>query len=261
MAGRDNVLFMATVNSGTTAGTVIPLSLAYGIENIRQGYGTAKLKSIRAYYQGGYSSPPNGVPIEIKNSNWVDAAGVIAASFTQETALNKANLDYMRGRDKVLQPNTSWMISATLPANTNSTMYIYVLIEIEYSDVHGYDANAQLGSPVFKRCTNASVTAGANIPTSIGSFDNLLQGVQYILSELSLIAPAANYAAFFVILEGFSNQRGLTRIIPVKSTGLADQIEGSVILTKQTYNLSVISATALNAAAVTIGMEMIASSN
>lgn len=261
MAGRDNVLFIAPVSSGTAAGTVVPLSLAYGIENVRQGYGTAKLKNIRAFYTGGYSTAANGIKVEVKNSNWIDSAGVVAASYGQETSLNKDNLCYMRGRDKVLQPNTSWTIAATIPSNTTSSMVIYALVEIEYSDVAGINAEAAAGSPVFKECKNSSVTLAANTYGSIGSFDNLLQGVQYVLSEVSALAPVSSTSPLFVILEGFSNQKGLTRIIPAKSTGLADQIEGSVILTKQTYNVGIISAGALSAAVVNIGFEMIASSN
>lgn len=261
MAGRDNVLFIAPVGSGTAAGTVVPLSLAYGIENVRQGYGTAKLKNIRAFYTGGYSANANGVKVEVKNSNWIDTAGVVAAAYTQETSLNKDNLCYMRGRDKVLQPNTSWTIAATVPANTTSAMVIYVLLEIEYSDVAGINAETAAGSPVFKECKNSSVTLAANTYGSIGSFDNLLQGVQYVLSEVSVLAPASVATPFFVILEGFSNQKGLTRIIPAKGTGLADQIEGSVVLTKQTYNVGIFVASALTAAAVDIGFEMIASTN
>lgn len=261
MAGRDNVLFSATVASGATAGTVIPLSLAYGIENVRQGYGTARLKNVRAFYNGCYSSGHEGMPIEIKNSNWIDTAGLVAAAFNQESSLNRDNLGFMRGRDKVLQPNTSWMINAVLANTTTSAGTVYVLLEIEYSDVQGYDAEKQTGAPVYKKCTNAAVTAAADVPTSIGSFDNLLQGVQYIISEVGVIAPAASRTAFFVILEGFSNQKGLTRIIPAKSTGLADQVEGSVILTKQTYNISILSASAITAAPVSIGFEMIANTN
>ena len=62
-------------------------------------------------------------------------------------------------------------------------------------------------------------------------------------------------------MDGFSNQRGLTRIIPVRNGGLAEQIEGSVYLTKQTYNLALYSTTALSAASVTARLEMIASQN
>lgn len=261
MAGRDNVLFAANVAANTAAGTVVPLSLLHGIENVRQGYGTPVLKNVRAFYNGGYSAPPNGVPIEIKNTNWVDSAGLVAAAFNQETSLNKHNLCYMRGRDKVLAPNTGWTINATIPAASNSAMQIYVLLEIEYSDVAGIPTENAAGSPVYKQCSNASVTLAANTPGTIGTFDNLLQGVNYVLSEVAVIAPVASAGAFFVIVEGFSNQKGLTRIIPAKSTGLADQIEGSVIINKQTYNLSVISGSALSAAAVNIGMELIASAN
>lgn len=260
MAGRDNVLFGAAVASGATVGTVVPLSLIKGVENVRQGYGTPVLKSVRAYYGGMYGSDIYGVPISIKNSNWVDEAGLTAQMFSAATTLNRDSLAFMRGRDKVLQPNTSWIINATLSANTTAAGYIYVLIEIEYSNVAGINTENAAGSPVMKKCTNSSVTAAANVSTDIGSFDNLLQGVTYVMSEVSAVGLNINGGAF-VIIEGFSNQKGLTRIIPVKNTGLADQIEGSVYLTKQTYNVSIINYTSLSAASVTVQFEMIASQN
>ena len=259
MAARDNVLFHASIASGTAAGTVVPLTLLYGIENVRQGYGTAKLKNIRGIYSSGYSSSL-GVPVEIKNSNWIDSAGLVAQKCLDNDAFSRYNLAFMRGRDKELAPNTSWTIFATLPANTTSIMELYVLLEIEYSDVAGLSTENAAGSPVRKLCKNASVTGAANTLVPIGTFDNLLQNIEYVLSEVSLDTGADTYAQF-VVLEGFGNQRGLVRIFPAKSTGMADPVEGSVKLTKQTYNVSVIRAGALSAAAVTVGLEMIASKN
>lgn len=263
MAGRDNVLFGATIASGATAGTVIPLSLMYGIENVRQGYGQPVLKNIRSYFYGCYTSAQAaniGIPVKIKNSNWIDEAGLVSQKFALETAINRDSYAFMRGRDKALAPNTSWVINAEIASTTTAAGFIYVLLEIEYPDVQGFDAEELKGSPVAKICKNASVTGAANAVIPIGTFDNLLQGTEYILSEVS--APAGfSGNATFLIVEGFSNQKGLTRIIPVKATGLADQIEGSVKLTKQTYNLSVISGDALSAAAVAIQFELIASKN
>lgn len=260
MAARDNVLFHANVASGTASGTVVPFSMIYGIENVRQGYGTPILKSARAFYNGGGSNFTNaGIPIEIKNSNWIDSAGLVAENFAAATVLNKDNVSYMRGRDKQLAPNTAWTIAATLPFATNAGLDMYVLLEIEYSDVAGINAEKASGSPVMKKCANASVTISSNTPGSIGSFDNLLQGVTYVLSEVSIKGNLTT--PMFLVVEGFSNQRGLTRILPMKATGLADQIEGSVYLTKQTYSLSLIPCVALSAAAVEVQLEMIASSN
>ena len=261
MAGRDNVLFRADIASGTAAGTVVPLSLAYGIENVRQGYGKPTLKSVRSFWYGLYNNAEYGVPVEIKNSNWIDSAGVIAQVTTAATVYNRDSLAFMRGRDKELAPNTSWTIAATLPAATTVAGSIYVLFEIEYSDVAGVSTEKVAGSPVMKMCSNGSVTAAANTPTTIGAFDNLLQDTKYMVSEVSVIAPIGTASPFFVVMEGFSNQRGLVRIFPAKSTGMTDQIEGSVVLTKQTYNLSVISYSALSSAAVQIGLELIADKN
>lgn len=265
MAGRDNVIFTAAVASGTSAGTVVPLTLLYGVENVRQGYGIPRLKSVRALFDGMYATG-FGIPIDIKNSNWIDSAGVIAQFVDDDTSINRNSLGFMRGRDKVLSPNTSWIINAVLPNNTTSAGNIYVLFEIEYSDVPGINEPDSLdgkGSPVMKTCTNASVTAGANVLIPLGSFDNLLQDTTYILSEASVAIPGGSVSssANFLVVEGFSNQRGLTRIIPVKNTGLADQIEGSVYMTKQTYNLGLIRSIATSAAAVSVSMEMIASKN
>lgn len=265
MGARDNVLFQATVASGTAAGTVVPLSLLYGIENVRQGYGAAKLKGIYGFTHGGgsnYNSDSIGVPVEIKNSNWIDAAGLIAQRFNVLTACNKNSLNFMRGRDKALQPNTSWTIAATLPYATNGQLDIYVLVEIEYADVPGVDAEKLAGSPVMKKCANSSVTIAQNAIGNLGTFDNLLQGVTYVLSEASFIKSAsADAMCGFLIIEGFSNQRGLSRLIPVRNGGLAEQIEGSVYLTKQTYNIGYIPVVALSSAAVTAYLEMIASTN
>lgn len=261
MAARDNVLFSAAVTSGTSAGTVIPLSLAYGVENVRQGYGTPKLKNIRAFFDGVFSAGTS-IEVEVKNSNWIDSAGLIADLVDNGFAFGSETLCFMRGRDKVLSPNTSWNIAATLPANATADGTIYVIIEIEYSDVPGVDPEKLAGSPVMKKCVNASVTASANAVIPLGSFDNLLQDVTYVLSEAAVITTAGGSAAAnLLIIEGFSNQRGLTRIIPIRNTGLVDQIEGSVYLTKQTYNLSMIRSVATSSAPINVYLEMIATKN
>lgn len=261
MAGRDNVIFSATVASGITAGTVVPLSLLYGIENVRQGYGTARLKNVRAVYSGGYAAGTTiGIPIEIKNSNWIDSAGLNAVPVAHNIAFARDSLSFMRGRDKVLEPNTSWTINAKIMSNTTAAAKIYVILEIEYSDVPGYDAEEfKSGSPVMKQATNAAVTGAADVPVSIGTFDNLLQGTDYYLSEVSAWG-LSDAACNFLIFEGFSNQRGLIRIFPIRNYGIAEQIDGSVKLTKQTYNLSIISAGAISGG-VTVYMEMIANKN
>lgn len=268
MAGRDNVLYHARVAQSVTEGQVVPLQLLYGIENVRQGYGTAKLKSIRGMFavaSTDTNSTPSGIPIDIKNSNWVDSAGLIAGDSKDPTNLSKNNLSYMRGRDKQLIPNTAWMISAKMPwawtkSETAPYLDIYVLIEIEYSGVEGIDTENTLGSPVMKQAINQSVTGNANAIFNIGSFDNLLQGVSYVLSEVSITKGAVG-TAIFMVMEGFSNQKGLTRIIPIRQSDLAIQIAGSVYLTKQTYNLGLISNVALTSQAVQLNLELIASSN
>lgn len=267
MAGRDNVLFGAPVANAAAAGTVVPLSLMYGIENVRQGYGTPVLKHARAFFDGVYSDSAaidHAISIEIKNSNWIDSAGMSAQKMNASTALNRDSLAFMRGRDKVLAPNTSWTINATLPYVASAAGYVYVLLEIEYPEVQGFDTEGlNKGAPVMKHCKNAAVTALANTPVSIGTFDNLLQGTEYILSEASItsVGGTVGLTGGFLIIEGFSNQKGLIRIIPVKAVGLADQIEGSVKLTKQTYNLSLISTVALSATALDVSLEMVASKN
>ena len=268
MAGRDNVIFHARATANVAAGAQIPLSLMYGIENVRQGYGKAKLKSVRSVFAHATTDTNTIVPIpvEIKNSNWVDAAGVIAQDFAKDTALSKNTLAYMRGRDKELIPNSGWMITATVPAawtyNASTAPYldIYVILEIEYDAVQGIDTENTLGSPVMKQAINNSVTGSANAPMSLGSYDNLLQGIQYVLSEVSITAGNTGTAQFLII-EGFAAQSGLIRIIPIKADGQAIQIEGSVYLKKQTYNLGFISNVALSSTATKINMEMIASAN
>lgn len=260
MAARDNILYHASISSGTAAGTVIPLSFMYGVENVRVGYGTPVLKSVRAVYQGVYSSSTVGIPVEIKNSNWVDPAGLAAVRITSDVAYARNSLSYMYGRNKVLQPNTAFSVNATLPAQSASAGDIYVLFEIEYSDVPGSNPENLAGSPVMKTCTNASVTLAANTPGTIGTFDNLLQGVQYVLSEIYSRGQSES-SVMFVLVEGFANQKGLTRIIPTRNYGIAEQIEGSVILTKQTYNIGVICSSAFSAQEVSISMEMLASAN
>lgn len=260
MAGRDNVLFHASIASGSTAGTVVPLSLLYGIENVRQGYGAAKLKNIRAIYSGGYSANNAGVFVEVKNSNWIDPAGLVAAKIGSDIAFARNSLSFMRGRDKELQPNTAFTITATLPANTTAAMELYVIIEIEYSDVQGFKTEELPGSPVMKRCSGTA-TGAANAVVPLGSFDNLISGTEYILSEVSALGSINEANCYFLVMEGFSNQKGLTRIFPIRNYGVAEQIEGSVKLVKQTYNLSVICSAALSSTAITANLEMIASKN
>lgn len=261
MAGRDNVIFYATVASGTSAGTVVPLTFLYGVENVRQGYGAPILKNARAYYTGMFSGTGTGVPVSLKNSNWIDESGLVAQAFGADTVLNRDSLAFMRGRDKALDANTAWTIAATLPINTTSAGAIYVILEIEYSDVPGRATDLLKGSPVMKKCSATGISGSANTVVPIGSFDNLLQNVTYVLGEVSAQGISAGTNATFLVLEGFSNQRGLVRIIPIKASGLADPIEGSVDITKQTYNLAVISSGALSSASPTIMMEMIASKN
>jgi hypothetical protein len=154
-------------------------------------------------------------------------------------------------------------VNATIPYLTTAAGDVYVLFEIEYSDVPGYDPEKMTGTrcPVYKTCSNASVTGAANAVVPLGVFDNLLQNTEYILTEAAIHAPTSWGAANFLIVEGFSNQRGLVRIIPVKNFGMAEQIDGSVILTKQTYGLSMIRSVATTAAAVSIGLEMMANKN
>lgn len=260
MAGRDNVLFHATVASGTAAGTIVPLSLLYGIENVRQGYGAAKLKNIRAVYAGGYSANNTGVFIEVKNSNWVDSAGLVAVKIGSEVSFARNSLSFMRGRDKDLQPNTAFTIAATLPGNTTAAMDLYVILEIEYSDVQGFKTEDLSGSPVMKRCSGTA-TGAANAYVALGSFDNLLSGTEYVLSEVSALGSVNEANCYFLVLEGFSNQKGLTRIFPMRNYGVAEQIEGSVKLAKQTYNLGVICSAALSSTAITVNLEMVASKN
>ena len=268
MAGRDNVLFHARLTSTTTAGTVIPLTVLEGIENVRQGYGDVKLKSVRGLYAkaGTDTNTIKGIPIEIKNSNWIDSAGVLAQDFSEDSSLGKNTLGFMRGRDKGVLPNSSWIVQATLPAtwtyNASTAPYldIYVLLEMEYSAVEGISTENATGSPVMKQAINQSVTGPANAKVNIGSFDTLLQGITYVMSEVSQSSGVTGTAQFLVI-EGFSNQRGLERIIPIKDNGIADQIAGSTYLTKQTYGLSMISNVAYSASNVQINMEMIASAN
>ena len=267
MAGRDNVLFHARSTANVSAGTVIPLSLMTGIENVRQGYGNAKLKNVCAWFAVASTDTNNvkAVPISIKNSNWIDEAGLVAGNFQDVTSLTKGNLCFMRGRDKALRPNSSWVIEATMPAwtyNASTAPYfdIFVRLEIEYDSVPGIDTENKAGSPVMKKAINASVTGSANTVIDIGSYDNLLQGIGYVMSEVSITAGNTGTAQFLVV-QGFSNQRGLIRIFPVKDSGMAQQIEGSVILTKQTYNLGLISNVALSGASVAVNMEMIASAN
>ncbi len=267
MAGRDNVLFHARMTANVAAGTVVPIPLMAGIENVRQGYGNAKLKNVCAWFAKAATDTNaiKAVPISIKNSNWVDSAGLVAGDFNDVTSLTKGNLCFMRGRDKELRPNTAWMIEAVMPAwtyNASTAPYfdIYVRVEIEYDSVPGIDTEFKAGSPVMKQAINASVTGSANTIVDIGSYDNLLQGVGYVMSETSITSGITGTANFLVI-QGFSNQRGLVRIFPIKDCGMAQQIEGSVVLTKQTYNVGLISNVALSGTAVQVNMEMIASSN
>lgn len=268
MAGRDNVLFHARLTTTTAAGTVVPLAVLEGVENVRQGYGTPVLKSVRGLYAiaATDTNTISGIPVEIKNSNWIDSAGVLAQNFAEDSSLGKNTLGFMRGRDKTVLPNSSWIVQATMPAtwtyNASTAPYLdlYVLVEIEYSAVEGIATENSTGSPVMKQAINQSVTGPANAKVNIGSFDNLLQGITYVMSEVSQSSGITGTAQFLII-ENFSNQRGLERIIPIKANGIADQIAGSCYLTKQTYPVSMISNVAYSAASIQINMEMIASSN
>jgi len=268
MAGRDNVLYHARLTANTSAGTVIPLAVLEGIENVRQGYGEVKLKSVRGLFAHATTdtNTMTGIPVEVKNSNWIDSAGVLAQDFAEDSSLGKNTLGFMRGRDKGVLPNSSWIIQATLPftwtynASTAPYLDIYILLELEYSGVDGINTENSTGSPVMKQAINQSVTGPANAKVNIGSFDNLLQGITYVMSEVSQSSGITGTAQFLII-EGFSNQRGLERIIPIKDNGIADQIAGSTYLTKQTYGLSMISNVAYSASSVQVNMEMIASAN
>ena len=252
----------------TTGGTRVPLTIQSGIENVRQGYGTAKLKSVTALYAvaGTDTNTIAGIPVEVKNSNWIDKAGVLAQKFADDTSLDMSNLAHMRGRDVSLMPNTSWMIDAVLPAtwtyNASTAPYLdlYVILSIEYSDVQGLDTERTVGYPVMKEAINQSVTGSANVEIDLGTYDNLLQGKQYVLSEVSMSSGITGTAQFLIV-RGFANQKGLQRVIPIKANGIAEQIRGSTYLTKQTYPLALISNVALSSTSVQVNMEMVCSDN
>lgn len=69
------------------------------------------------------------------------------AEILLDTAINRDSYAFMRGRDKPLAPNTAWTINAEIAANTTAAGYVYVLLEIEYPDVQGFDAEDLKGSP------------------------------------------------------------------------------------------------------------------
>lgn len=267
MAGRDNVLYHARLTANATAGDKVNLSKLIGIENVRKGFGTPVLKSVRAHYAiaSTDTNTIEGVEISIQNSNWIDAAGLVACNFNDVNAMDRNNLAFMRGRDKALIENSGWIITATMPAwtyNASTAPYfdIFVLLEIEYSALEGINTEGATGSPVMKIASNSSVTGSALSQIMLGSYDNLLQNVNYVLSEVSMTKGITGTAQFLIV-QGFARQSGLMRIVPIKAKGSAIQIEGSVYLQKQTYNLALLSNVALSSTATQVNLEMIASSN
>lgn len=243
----------------------------YGLPTVRAGRGKATLHSIRAIYEGAGALQPK-IPIEIKNTNWIDWAGVQAIPWNKQNTMNKNTAGYLKGRGKELIENSTFEFRLPETVGVDSDVVrIYVIVEIEYSSVTGYDTEFTAGSPVSKILRNTATdaalitTAGAPTIKTMGTYDNLLQGVSYILSEINPIyndTPGAGAdGLMFIIIEGFSNQRGLGRAIPVTVDSISSiQIEGSVVLTKQAYTISILSR-GISTDFKGVQMELIASQN
>lgn len=255
----DDMLYRATITQG---GSVV-LDQIKGPSTIRAGYGNAKLISVRALWHSTNDTDAPEIKVEYKNTNWTRSNKMYAAKFGSETAQARNTYNYVNGHGFALLQNSSFVVSATNVGGTIAgTCTVDVIVTVDYSAVESINPDNYAGCPVtFSMTQAAGVTGNKGQQIRLGSYDILDPGIVYALNEVS--TTNANLGMAYVVLEGIQTQRGLSRIFPIPygKTGIVPTILGSVTITKQSFDLSVISDIDIASQVIPIDFEMLASAN
>lgn len=255
----DDMLYRATITQG---GSVV-LDQIKGPSTIRAGYGNAKLVSVRALWHSTNDTDAPEIKVEYKNTNWTRSNKMYAAKFGSETAQARNTYNYVNGHGFALLQNSAFVVSASAVGGTIAgTCTVDVIITVDYSAVESINPDNYAGCPVtFSMTQAAGVTGNKNQQIRLGSYDILDPGIVYALNEVS--TTNANLGMAYVVLEGIQTQRGLSRIFPIPygKTGIVPTILGSVTITKQSFDLSVISDIDITSQVIPIDFEMLASAN
>lgn len=255
----DDMLYRATITQG---GSVV-LDQIKGPSTIRAGYGTAKLVSVRAFWHSTTDSDDPEIKIEYKNTNWTRSNKMYAGKFGSETAQARNTYNFVNGHGFQLLQNSAFVVSATAIGGTIAgTCTVDVIVTVDYSAVESINPDNYAGCPItFSMTQAAGVTGNKGQQIRLGSYDVLDPGITYAVNEVS--TTNSNLGMAYLVLEGIQTQRGLSRLFPIPygKTGIVPTILGSVTITKQSFDLSVISDINISSQIIPIDFEMLASAN
>lgn len=257
---HDDMLFRATA---TATGDVVFTQIK-GPSTIRAGYGKARLKTIRAFWNATDPDTDVDVVIEYKNTNWTRSNKLHAAHWGSLTAQARNTYGVVDCHSFEVLQNSSFVMAANVAGTIDSgdTVTIDVIVTVDYDAVPAINPDLVAGCPITFGVTQAAgVSGAAGTQIRLGSYDPLDPGIGYCLNEVS--TTNANLGMCYLIFEGIQTQRGLSRILPLPGSpeGIVPTILGSVSFTKQSFELSVISDKTLSSQIIPINLEMIATSN
>ena len=256
----DTMLYRATITYGAT----VTLNQIVGPSTVRQGYGKAKMVSVQAFH---HSTDVDDVGakilVEFKNNTWVRSSKLWAGEFNQETAhaRNTRNYQFMHGYE--VPVNSTFIVTAKSLDGTayDGTVTVDVLITIDYDAVPSINPDNYEGCPVAFECTqSAGVSGSAGDIIRLGSYDVLDPGVAYCINEVS---SSNVQGMMYVIIGGLQPQQGLIRVFPCPALGtkIVPTVLGSVMFTKQSFDVSILSDAAVSAQIVPVILELLASKN
>ena len=257
---HDDMLFRGTA----TATGAINFSQIKGPSTIRAGYGKARLKSVRAFWNATDPDTDVDVLIDYKNTNWTRSNKLHAAHWGTLTAQARNTYGVVDCHSFEVLMNSAFIISGNVSGtiDTGDTVTVDVIVTVDYDAVPSINPDQYAGCPITFGVTQAAAVSGAaGTQIRLGSYDVLDPGIVYALNEVSTTNTALGMA--YLVFEGIQTQRGLSRILPLPAgpDGIVPTILGSVEFTKQSFELSVISDTTISGQTIPIYMEMLASAN
>lgn len=242
----DSSMFGANLAAGTyTAGDVIPLKNIRGPAIVRDGYGPAYLKRFISGLGRGTSGSVIRGHIVVKNSNWIDDMGNLAAPMgVASLADNSSNI--ARGHDCKLVPNSGWEVKFIVDATVTTTVAndVFCILDIDYPQVQAVqNPRTAPGTPVtITREDTIMSTACGGIESATWNtinVDFLKAGFKYLLVEMGTYASGT--VVGFVSISQAAGQQGLERIIPTISSDpayLRYMLDYSTPLVKGPMNLN-----------------------
>lgn len=256
----DTMLYRTTIAYNSTA----ILSQIVGPSTVRQGYGKARLVSIQAFWHSTSASDTSAkISIDLKNNTWVRSQKLWAGEFNAATSHARNTTNYMYEHGYEVPQNSTFIVQATsLDANAYAgTITVDVLLTIDYDAIASINPDNYEGCPVTFECTQTTAISGsAGVQIRLGSYDVLDPGVVYCLNEIS--CPNVQ-GMMYVIIGGLQPQQGLIRVIPCPAIGakIVPTILGSVAFTKQSFDVSILTDTAVSSQIIPIYLELLASKN